>query len=178
MLHETPPRRTADDRVQYVLAHDEDWVVRKKGTHEECMAALGVMQPNGIQHALDHDGWYIVPGRIWAQLKRKARREASVLMHETKKPDPTPYHRFLKMATNLFGSIRVFTYVPTIMTLIASANSSQYSLWTWGAWVMANATMSASIYESNGRKLDNLVLVNIGNTVMCLATIVFIAYYR
>lgn len=88
------------------------------------------------------------------------------------------YRRLLNWSTNLFGSIRVFTYVPTIMTLIASADSSQYNLLTWSAWVMANASMTASIYESNGRKLSNLVLVNAGNTLMCLITMAVIYYYR
>lgn len=94
-------------------------------------------------------------------------------------PQVTPvYRRLLNWSTNLFGSIRVFTYVPTIMTLVASADSSQYSLLTWAAWVMANASMTASIYESNGRKLSNLVLVNAGNTLMCLITMSVIYYYR
>ena len=88
------------------------------------------------------------------------------------------YRRLLNWSTNLFGSIRVFTYVPTIMTLVASADSSQYNLLTWAAWVMANASMTASIYESNGRKLTNLVLVNAGNTLMCLVTMAVIWYYR
>ena len=60
----------------------------------------------------------------------------------------------------------------------ASADSSQYNLLTWAAWVMANASMTASIYESNGRKLTNLVLVNAGNTLMCLVTMAVIWYYR
>jgi hypothetical protein len=64
------------------------------------------------------------------------------------------------------------------MTLCASADSSQYNLLTWGTWVMANASMTASIYESNGRKMSNLVLVNAGNTLMCLVTMVVIWYYR
>ena len=60
----------------------------------------------------------------------------------------------------------------------AGADSSQYNLLTWAAWVMANASMTASIYESNGRKLTNLVLVNAGNTLMCLVTMAVIWYYR
>lgn len=88
------------------------------------------------------------------------------------------YRRALRWVTSLFGSLRVFTYVPTILTLIASADSSQYSLLTWGAWVMANASMTASIYEQNGRKLDHLVLVNACNALMCLVTMAVICYYR
>lgn len=88
------------------------------------------------------------------------------------------YRRALRWVTNLFGSLRVFTYVPTILTLIASADSSQYSLLTWGAWVMANASMTASIYEQNGHKLDHLVLVNACNTLMCLVTMAVISLYQ
>ena len=88
------------------------------------------------------------------------------------------YRRTLRWVSSLFGSLRVFTYVPTILTLIASANSSQYSLLTWGAWVMANASMTASIYEQNGRKLDHLVLVNACNALMCLVTMAVICLYR
>ena len=88
------------------------------------------------------------------------------------------YRHLLTWTTNLFGSLRVFTYVPTILTLWASADSSQYSLLTWGAWVMANASLTASIYEQNGRKFDNLVLVNACNALMCLVTAGVIAYLR
>lgn len=88
------------------------------------------------------------------------------------------YRLILRWMTNFFGSLRVFTYVPTIMTLWASADSNQYSLVTWGAWVVANASLTASIYEQNGRKLDNLVLVNGCNTFMCLVTAVVIVYLR
>ena len=51
-------------------------------------------------------------------------------------------------------------------------------LLTWAAWVMANVSMTASIYESNGRKLTHLVLVNACNTLMCLVTMAVIWYYR
>jgi hypothetical protein len=88
------------------------------------------------------------------------------------------YRKFLRWTTNLFGSLRVFTYLPTILTLWASADSSQYSLLTWTAWVIANASLTASIYEQNGRKLDNLVLVNACNAMMCLVTVGVIFYLR
>ena len=88
------------------------------------------------------------------------------------------YRRLLNWSTNLFGGIRVLMYVPTIMMLVASSDSSQYNLMTWTAWVMANATLTASIYENSGRKLTNLVLVNAGNTLMCLVTMAVIWYYR
>lgn len=84
----------------------------------------------------------------------------------------------MKWATNVSGSIRVFTYVPTILTLLAAADSRSYSLVTWCAWVVANASMTLSIYEANGRKVDHFVLVNICNTLMCLTTTLVIFYLR
>lgn len=91
---------------------------------------------------------------------------------------PTMYQYILKWVTNLSGSIRVFTYIPTILTLLATADSRSYSLLTWGAWVLANVSMTLSIYESNGRKIDHLVLVNICNTIGVLATMIVIIYLR
>lgn len=88
------------------------------------------------------------------------------------------YRQILRWTTNLFGSLRVFTYLPTILTLWVSADSSQYSLLTWGAWVVANASLTASIYEQNGRKIDNLVLVNSCNALMCFVTVCVIFYLR
>ena len=97
------------------------------------------------------------------------------------KPRPSVrplYRRLLDWSTNLSGGVRVLMYVPTIMMLIANADSSQYNLSTWTAWVFANASMTASIYESNGRKMTNLVLVNAGNTLMSMVTMAVIWYYR
>ena len=61
---------------------------------------------------------------------------------------------------------------------LAAADSRSYSLVTWCAWVVANASMTLSIYEASGRKVDHLVLVNICNTLMCLATTLVILYLR
>lgn len=92
--------------------------------------------------------------------------------------EPTAYQRILKWVTNVSGSIRVFTYIPTILTLLATADSRSYNLVTWCAWVFANASMTLSIYEASGRKVDHFVLVNICNTLMCLATTLVILYLR
>lgn len=93
--------------------------------------------------------------------------------------DSRRQYRFtLNWVNNAFGSLRVFTYVPTILTLWASADSNQYNLLTWCTWVLANASLTASIYEQNGRKVDNFVIVNICNTFMCSATAAVIFYLR
>ena len=88
------------------------------------------------------------------------------------------YRKLLNGATSLFGGIRVFTYVPTIMTLMASSDSSQYNISTWLLWLVANATISASIYEYNGRRMDRLVIINALNALMCGVTTLVILYYR
>ncbi|OZI31095.1 hypothetical protein CAL29_24480 [Bordetella genomosp. 10] len=88
------------------------------------------------------------------------------------------YRRCLSRLTNFFGAIRVVTYVPTILALCESGNSSQYSIATWLLWIAANVTMTVSLWEQNDRKPNNLIVINLFNTMMCLITIGFIAYFR
>jgi len=88
------------------------------------------------------------------------------------------YLGVLTWAFTLFNSVRVASYLPTIWAIQASADSSQHSLWTWITWVGANATMAAWLYEQNGRRLHRAAAVNIGNAVMCLATVLLIVAYR
>jgi hypothetical protein len=88
------------------------------------------------------------------------------------------YLRLLVMAFTLFNSIRLITYVPTILAIHASGDSGQYSLWTWTMWIGANATMAAWLYENNGRRLDAASAMNAGNALMCAATSLTIVYYR
>jgi hypothetical protein len=88
------------------------------------------------------------------------------------------YLRFLLMAFTLFNSIRLLTYLPTIVAIHANGDSSQYSLWTWTMWIGANLSMAAWLYETNGRKFDAVVGMSLGNAVMCSATSLAIVYYR
>lgn len=78
----------------------------------------------------------------------------------------------------IFNSVRVFAYVPTLLSIHASGDSSQHSMITWATWVGANATMAAWLYENHGRRLNRAIAVNIGNALMCMATLVLIALYR
>jgi hypothetical protein len=74
-----------------------------------------------------------------------------------------------------WNSARIFTYVPTILKLLrAGASARDYSLATWGCWVMSNGTFCLYLYEQGGRVLNSMVLVNAGNTLMCLVTTVLI----
>jgi hypothetical protein len=88
------------------------------------------------------------------------------------------YLSVLTWAFTLFNSLRVVSYLPTMWAICTSGDSSQHSLWTWCTWLGANVTMSAWLYEQNGRRLNRAVIVNIGNATMCASTMVLIAVHR
>ena len=74
-----------------------------------------------------------------------------------------------------WNSARIFTYVPTILKLLrAGASARDYSLATWCCWVMSNGTFCLYLYEQGGRMLNSMVLINAGNTLMCLVTSILI----
>jgi len=93
-------------------------------------------------------------------------------------PRNSLYLLVLTWTFTAFNSIRVLGYLPTVFAIIASADSSQHSLWTWLTWLGANGTMAAWLYEHNGRRVSKAVVVNIGNTTMCLLTTLVILWYR
>jgi len=88
------------------------------------------------------------------------------------------YLTLLTWTFTAFNSVRVLGYLPTVLAIIESGNSSQHSLLTWITWLGANSTMAAWLYEHNGRRLNKAVVVNIGNSTMCLATTLVIVYFR
>lgn len=88
------------------------------------------------------------------------------------------YMSMLTRSAMLMGGIRALTYIPTILTLMASANSSQHSVWTWASWILANITMIMLLYERNGRKADSVILIQLANTIMCIVTTAVILWYR
>lgn len=92
--------------------------------------------------------------------------------------DRAMHSRVLALLFTLASAARVVAYLPTLWAIYLSGDSSQHSLWTWLTWSAANATMAAWLYEQNGRRLDHAVLVNLCNTVMCLATTALIAHCR
>ncbi|MBI5716853.1 MAG: hypothetical protein HZC37_04105 [Burkholderiales bacterium] len=97
---------------------------------------------------------------------------------QSSRPWRRGYLRLLTWSFALFNAVRVASYLPTMWAIHASANSSQHSLWTWGAWLGANATMAAWLYEQNGQRADRAVLVNLANALACGATAALIAAYR
>lgn len=88
------------------------------------------------------------------------------------------YLRVLTWVFTAFNSIRVLAYLPTVLAIQASRDSSQHSLWTWVIWAGANASMAAWLYEHNGQRLNRAIAVNIGNATMCVATVGLIVAYR
>ena len=78
----------------------------------------------------------------------------------------------------LLNSARVLSYLPTVWAIWASGDSSQHSLITWGTWLGANLTMAAWLVENNGGKMNRAAATNVGNSAMCLLTIVTIAWHR
>lgn len=77
-----------------------------------------------------------------------------------------------------FSSLRLISYFPTMMSIVASGDSSQHSLWTWGIWIGANLTMAGSLYEQAARRLTIAALVTLANSGMCIATALIVAHHR
>lgn len=88
------------------------------------------------------------------------------------------YLRFLAGAFALFSAIRIFAYAPTVWAIMQSADSGQHSLWTWITWTGANVTMAAWLYEQNGQRMNRAIVVNVGNTIMCVVTTIVILWFR
>lgn len=93
-------------------------------------------------------------------------------------PAPSTYLAVLTWLFTLFNSVRVLAYLPTLVAIFTSGDSSQHSLLTWVTWIGANATMAAWLYEHNGRHLNRAIAVNLCNTVMCLTISALIVAYR
>lgn len=91
---------------------------------------------------------------------------------------PSTYLVVLTWLFTLFNSVRVLAYLPTLLAIFTSGDSSQHSLLTWVTWVGANATMAAWLYEHNGRRLNRAIAVNVCNSLMCLSTSILIVAYR
>ena len=107
-----------------------------------------------------------------------ARRDYGVKQTTLQWPTSGLFKGALKWAFAFFNGTRVLSYLPTIWTLWHSGDSSQHSLWTWGAWLGANITMSLWLIDKNGACIDRAALVNLGNAAMCLVVIVLIASQR
>lgn len=93
-------------------------------------------------------------------------------------PAGRAYRTALTWLFTLFNSARVAAYLPTIWAIHTSGDSRQHSLLTWLVWAGANVTMAAWLFEENGRRMTRAIAVNLGNALMCVATLSLIATYR
>ena len=91
---------------------------------------------------------------------------------------PSTYLAVLAWLFTLFNSVRVLAYLPTLLAIFSSGDSSQHSLRTCVTWVGSNATMAAWLFEHNGRRLNRAIAVSACNSLMCLATSILIVAYR
>jgi hypothetical protein len=75
----------------------------------------------------------------------------------------------LTWAFMLTNALRVFTYLPTIVKLLKpDVTGDCQSTLTWFLWTVSNATFALHLFETNHRKLDEVVLFSAANTLMCL----------
>lgn len=88
------------------------------------------------------------------------------------------YLQVLTWAFTLFSSLRVVAYLPTLWVIAAQQDSSQHSMLTWCIWLGSNLTMALWLLEQNSGRINRAVAVNACNTVMCLAAVVLIAWFR
>lgn len=98
-------------------------------------------------------------------------------------PRPVVFRRehyllLLTWAFTFFSSVRVLSYLPTLVLIVQQQNSSQHSLLTWLTWLGSNLTMAGWLHEHNGRRFNRAVVVNLVNAAMCAATVAVIAWYR
>lgn len=81
------------------------------------------------------------------------------------------YAGFLWTMFVFWNGVRIFTYLPTIRKLRApGASAREYSLATWGSWALSNGFFALYLWEQSDRVVNSMVLLNIGNTAMCLFT--------
>jgi len=80
-------------------------------------------------------------------------------------PTSGTYLAVLTWLFTLFNSVRVLAYLPTLLAVFNSGDSSQHSLLTWLTWVGANATMAAWLFEHNGRRLNRAIAVSACNSL-------------
>jgi hypothetical protein len=89
------------------------------------------------------------------------------------------YLGFLSAMFVFWNSVRILTYVPTILMLNKpNASAKDYSLMTWASWVLSNGFFALYLWEQGQRELNSMVVLNCGNTLMCLVTCFYIIKLR
>jgi hypothetical protein len=119
------------------------------------------MRSSGLAQAL---AWRLRAG--CAQRRVQAAHFGSLVMELN-----SLYPGFLSVMFVFWNSVRIFTYVPTIRKLLRpDASARDYSLGTWASWVLSNGFFALYLWEQSNHEVNSMVLLNAGNTVMCLIT--------
>jgi len=88
------------------------------------------------------------------------------------------YLKAMVGAFALLNSCRILAYVPTLLAIYSSGDSSQHSLWTWCIWCGSNLTTAAWLYENEGCRMNRVAAISLGNAVMCAVGVALILAYR
>ena len=88
------------------------------------------------------------------------------------------YLKSLVVAFTLLNSCRILAYLPTLLAIYSTGNSSQHSLWTWCIWCGSNLTTAAWLYEKEGCRMNRVAAVSLGNALMCAIAVALILAYR
>ncbi len=87
----------------------------------------------------------------------------------------TVYMTCLSWSCFFWNGARILTYLPSIRLLLKpGASAEHHSLMSWLCWTLSNATTALYLLEMDGGSVGMLVVLNIGNTVMCAATLLLI----
>jgi len=87
------------------------------------------------------------------------------------------YFGFLTSMFLFWNSVRVLTYIPTIIRLLsAGANVRSHSLLSWLCWSISNGTFALMLLERNNGVPESMFWLNVGNTVMCFVVSVIIVF--
>jgi hypothetical protein len=88
------------------------------------------------------------------------------------------YRTVLAWTFNALSSVRILTYLPTVAAILASGDSSQHSLWTWGLWTASNLSMALCLVEEQGGRIGRAAMVSAANASMCALTCAVIVWQR
>ncbi|MFM0688418.1 tetratricopeptide repeat protein [Paraburkholderia strydomiana] len=78
-----------------------------------------------------------------------------------------------------WNGARFFAYLPTIRKVIAQdADVRSYSLVSWGIWFLSNLTFALMLLEVSGGQPNEMVWMNVGNSIMCMAVFALVVLKR
>lgn len=87
------------------------------------------------------------------------------------------YLKTLTVVFALLNSCRILAYLPTLLAIHETGDSSQHSVWTWCIWCGANLTTAAWLYEKDGH-MSRVAAVSLSNAAMCAIAVAMILAYR